>query len=111
MSACVWVRTPTTTAPGQAYEDRQRKATHYDPDEYHYDDDDYTNTPRRRDLHRQDTRQRRLTYVPHWDLHRNDKYDDDDDCVDGLPVCDLYRKDKYVRTTTRTMLTMAAIGK
>ena len=62
------------------------------------------------DLHRQDTRQRRLTYVPHRDLHRNDMYDDDD-CVDGLPVCDLHRKDKYVRTTTTTMLTMAAIGK
>ena len=59
---------------------------------------------------RQDTLQWRLTYVPYWDLHRHDKYDDDDDdCVDGLPVCDLYRKDKYVRTTT-TMLTMAAIG-
>ena len=51
------------------------------------------------------------TYVPHRDLHHNDKYDDVDDCVDGLPVCDLHRKDKYVRTTTTTMLTMAAIGK
>ena len=32
---------------------------------------------------RQDTLQRWLTYVPYWDLHRHDKYDDDDDCVDN----------------------------